>query len=145
MVRAVGAIVQATNQRAEVVRFYREKLGLGDPDHAGGRQFFMVGDVRLGIDAGDARLRGPLPRTSLCFVVDDLDAQVSHMKSLGVPFDVDPTQENGARVAVCRDPDGNFVTLMSGPARAAARPSKRPAARPARQPTANKGKKGKKR
>ena len=71
MVTAVGAIVQATHQRAELVRFYREALGLGDPDAVGGHQYFMVGDIHLGIDSGDPRLRGPLPRTGVTFVVDD--------------------------------------------------------------------------
>jgi catechol 2,3-dioxygenase-like lactoylglutathione lyase family enzyme len=118
MVTAVGAIVQATNQRAELVRFYREALGLGDPDAVGGHQYFLVGDIHLGIDSGDPRVRGPLPRTGVYFVVDDLEAQVAHMKEQGVAFDVEPVEENwGARVAVCRDPDGNFVTLMSGPRR----------------------------
>ncbi|MHB1845297.1 MAG: VOC family protein [Deltaproteobacteria bacterium] len=140
MVRAVGGIVQATTQRAELVRFYREKLGLGDPDQHGGRQFFMVGDVRLGIDGGDSRLRGPVPRTGLSFVVDDLEAQVAHMKSLGVPFDLEPTQESGgARVAVCRDPDGNFVTLMSGPSRRAAPVAVRPPKRSAKKPPPKRG------
>ena len=105
MVTAVGAIVQATHQRAELVRFYREALGLGDPDAVGGHQYFMVGDIHLGIDSG-----------GVYFVVDDLEAQVAHMKQQGIAFNVEPVEENwGARVAVCRDPDGNFVTLMSGP------------------------------
>jgi predicted enzyme related to lactoylglutathione lyase len=115
MVTAVGAIVHATSQRNELVRFYREKLGLGAPDHLKGQQFFRVGDLRLGIEGPDTRLRGAMPRTNLYFVVDDLDAQVGHMKAQGVPFDIDPQESGGARVAVCRDPDGNFVTLMSGP------------------------------
>jgi hypothetical protein len=37
------------------------------------------------------------------------------MKGLGVPFDIEPQESGGTRVAVCRDPDGNFVTLTSGP------------------------------
>ncbi len=132
MITAVGAIVHSTSQRNELVRFYREKLGLGDPDHTKGQQFFRLGDVRLGVEGADSRLRGPLPRTGLCFVVDDLDAQVSHMKSLGVPFDVEPQESGGARLAVCRDPDGNFVTLMAGPRLPASRVA------PARNPRSSK-------
>ena len=139
MITAVGAIVHATSQRNELVRFYREKLGLGSPDHSKGQQFFRLGDVRLGIEGSDSTLRGPLPRTGLQFVVDDLDAQVTHMKSLGVPFDVDPQESGGARIAVCRDPDGNYVTLLAGP--------KLPGSRvaPARRPTRSKAKSKKKR
>jgi len=33
-----------------------------------------------------------------------------------VPFDIEPASDgSGARRAVCRDPDGNFVALLSGP------------------------------
>ncbi len=147
MITAIGAIVHATHQRNELVRFYREKLGLGDPDHTKGQQFFRIGDLRLGIDAGDARLRGPLPRTGLAFVVDDLDRQVSHMKSLGVAFDLEPHEASGARVAVCRDPDGNFVTLMSGPRLGDNRPApaRRPKGRGAAKRTGAKPKAKKKR
>jgi catechol 2,3-dioxygenase-like lactoylglutathione lyase family enzyme len=118
VVTAISAIVQSTTRRADVVRFYREALALGEPDHTQGRDFFMVGDLHLAIDAGDPRLRGPLPRIGLFFVVDDLEAQVNHMKEAGISFDLEPTQDpSGTRLAVCRDPDGNFVTLMSGPRR----------------------------
>jgi catechol 2,3-dioxygenase-like lactoylglutathione lyase family enzyme len=122
VVTAISAIVQSTARRADVVRFYREALALGEPDHTQGRDFFMVGDVHLAVDAGDPRLQGPLPRLGLFFVVDDLEAQVSHMKEAGVSFDVEPTPDSsGTRLAVCRDPDGNYVTLMSGPRRARSR------------------------
>ncbi|HUB07992.1 MAG TPA: VOC family protein [Myxococcales bacterium] len=141
MITAVGAIVHSTSQRNELVRFYREKLGLGDPDHTRGQQFFRLGDVRLGVEGSDARLRGPLPRTGLYFVVDDLEAQVSHMKSLGVPFDVEPQDSGGTRVAVCRDPDGNFVTLMAGPRLPGHRVA--PARPPRSRAKAGKGKKKK--
>jgi catechol 2,3-dioxygenase-like lactoylglutathione lyase family enzyme len=118
VVTAISAIVQSTTRRADVVRFYREALALGEPDHTQGRDFFMVGDVHLAVDAGDPRLRGPLPRLGLFFVVDDLEAQVTHMKEAGVSFDIEPSQDpSGTRLAVCRDPDGNYVTLMSGPRR----------------------------
>jgi catechol 2,3-dioxygenase-like lactoylglutathione lyase family enzyme len=118
VVTAISAIVQSTTRRADVVRFYREALAVGEPDHTQGRDFFMVGDTHLAIDAGDPRLRGTLPRLGLFFVVDDLEGQVAHMKEAGIAFDVEPTQDQGGtRLAVCRDPDGNFVTLMSGPRR----------------------------
>ncbi|MHB8420717.1 MAG: VOC family protein [Myxococcales bacterium] len=143
MITAVGAIVHATHQRNELVRFYREKLGLGDPDHTRGQQFFRLGALRLGIEGADARLRGPLPRTGLYFVVDDLDAQVTHMKSLGVPFEVEPHDSGGTRLAVCRDPDGNFVTLMAGPRLPGRRVA--PARAPRRAKAKAKARNGKKR
>jgi catechol 2,3-dioxygenase-like lactoylglutathione lyase family enzyme len=116
MVTAIRAIVHSSPSRADLVRFYREGLGLGDPDHLHGEELFQVGDLHLGVNSGDSRLRGPVPRVSITFVVDDLDEQVAHLKSLGIPFDLEPTQDsNGTRRAVCRDPDGNLVTLLSGP------------------------------
>ncbi len=142
MIAAIGAVVHATHQRTELVRFYREKLGLGDPDHTKGEDFFRIGELRLGIEGADPRLRGPMPRISLSFVVDDVDRQVSHMKSLGVAFDVEPHAAGGARVAVCRDPDGNFVTLVSGPRLASDRPAPAHAPKKAAKAKARARKKG---
>ena len=122
MVTAIGAIIHATSQRADLVRFYRDGLGLGDPDHLRGEELFQVGDLCLGVGSGEGRPRGVLPRLGLTFIVDDLEGQVAHLKGLGIPFDVEPTPEaSGARRAVCRDPDGNFVTLLSGPRQPGAR------------------------
>ena len=122
MVTAIRAILHSSPSRSDLVRFYRDGLGLGDPDHLHGEELFQVGDLHLTVNSGDGRLRGPVPRISITFVVDDLDEQVAHLKSLGVPFEVEPTQDaTGARRAVCRDPDGNFVILLSGPRAAGAK------------------------
>jgi hypothetical protein len=122
MVTAVRAILHSSPSRSDLVRFYRDGLGLGDPDHLQGEELFQVGDLHLAVNSGDGRLRGPVPRISITFVVDDLDDQVAHLKGLGVPFEVEPTQDStGARRAVCRDPDGNFVILLSGPRAAGAK------------------------
>ena len=116
MATSIRTISHTTPQRASLVRFYREGLGLGDPEHAGGDELFQFGDLVLRISSGDSRLRAPLPRTSLTFQVDDLDERVEHLKAAGVPFDVEPSADgSGNRRAVCRDPDGNFVVLLSGP------------------------------
>ncbi len=122
MVTAIRAIVHSSPSRSDLVRFYRDGLGLGDPDHLHGEELFQVGDLHLGVNSGDGRVRGSLPRVSITFVVDDLDEQVEHLRGLGVPFDLDPTQDSsGTRRAICRDPDGNFVVLLSGPRAAGAR------------------------
>jgi len=122
MVTAVRAILHSSPSRSDLVRFYRDGLGLGDPDHLQGEELFQIGDLHVAVNSGDGRLRGPVPRISITFVVDDLDEQVSHLKSLGIPFEVEPIQDStGARRAVCRDPDGNFVILLSGPRAAGAR------------------------
>jgi catechol 2,3-dioxygenase-like lactoylglutathione lyase family enzyme len=113
---SIRTILHTTAQRANLVRFYREGLGLGDPEHSSGEELFQVGDVTLRISSGDSRLRAPVPRTSLTFLVDDLEEQVEHLKAVGVPFDLEPASDgSGARRAICRDPDGNFVALLSGP------------------------------
>jgi catechol 2,3-dioxygenase-like lactoylglutathione lyase family enzyme len=116
MATSIRTILHTTAQRSNLVRFYREGLGLGDPGHSTGEEFFELGDMVLRISSGDSRLRAPVPRTSLTFLVDDLEERVEHLKALGVPFDLEPASNgSGARRAVCRDPDGNFVVLLSGP------------------------------
>ncbi len=113
---SIRTILHTTAQRSNLVRFYREGLGLGDPEHSSGEELFRVGEVTLRISSGDSRLRAPVPRTSLTFLVDDLEEHVEHLKAVGVPFDIEPASDgSGARRAVCRDPDGNFVALLSGP------------------------------
>jgi catechol 2,3-dioxygenase-like lactoylglutathione lyase family enzyme len=116
MATSIRTILHTTAQRSNLVRFYREGLGLGDPEHSSGEELFQVGDVTLRISSGDSRLRAPVPRTSLTFLVDDLEEHVEHLKAVGVPFDIEPASDgSGSRRAVCRDPDGNFVALLSGP------------------------------
>jgi catechol 2,3-dioxygenase-like lactoylglutathione lyase family enzyme len=116
MATSIRTILHTTAQRSNLVRFYREGLGLGDPEHTAGDEMFEVGDLVLRISSGDSRLRAPVPRTSLTFLVDDLEERVEHLKALGVPFDLEPAADgSGARRAVCRDPDANFVVLLSGP------------------------------
>jgi len=116
MATSIRTILHTTTQRSNLVRFYREGLGLGDPEHSAGDESFEVGDMVLRISSGDSRLRAPVPRTSLTFLVDDLEERVEHLKALGVPFDLEPAADgSGARRAVCRDPDANFVVLLSGP------------------------------
>ncbi len=116
MATSIRTILHTTPQRSNLVRFYREGLGLGDPEHSGGEELFEVGALALKISSGDSRLRAPVPRTSLTFQVDDLEERVEHLKGIGVPFDIEPSADGaGSRRAVCRDPDGNFVILLSGP------------------------------
>jgi len=116
MATSIRTILHTTTQRSNLVRFYREGLGLGDPEHSSGDESFEVGDLVLRISSGDSRLRAPVPRTSVTFLVDDLEERVEHLKALGVPFDLEPAADgSGARRAVCRDPDANLVVLLSGP------------------------------
>src|ERR1700722_1983277 len=103
---SIRTILHTTAQRPNLVRFYREGLGLGDPEHSSGEEFFEVGNMVLRISSGDSRLRAPVPRISLTFLVDDLEERVEHLKALGVPFDLEPAADgSGSRRAVCRDPD----------------------------------------
>jgi predicted enzyme related to lactoylglutathione lyase len=158
MATSIRTIQHTTSQRSNLVRFYRDGLGLGDPEHAGGEEAFRLGELALGISSGDARLHGPVPRTTLTFAVDDLEEKIAHLKALGVPFDAEPSSGGGAsRRAICRDPDGNFVILLSGPrvarrsndddgrpsrkSRKAAKKSQKKASRPASKKSSKSAKK----
>lgn len=49
------------------------------------------------------------------FDTDDVDAEVSRLRAQGVEFAVNPIDlpDWGTRIAVCRDPDGNAIELVS--------------------------------
>ncbi|MGH8022411.1 MAG: VOC family protein [Limisphaerales bacterium] len=49
--------------------------------------------------------------TCVAFEVDDLDAEISRLKSLGAKFVVEATDTPVCRFAILRDPDGNPVMI----------------------------------
>jgi len=50
----------------------------------------------------------------IAFTVQDVDAEYERLSKAGVPFNSSPQQspDGYAKVAFCRDPDGNFIELV---------------------------------
>ena len=65
MVTAVRAILHSSPNRSDLVRFYREGLGLGDPDHLQGEELFQVGDLHVAVNSGDGRASKKLTKKAL--------------------------------------------------------------------------------
>ena len=73
------------------------------------------GDSTLSIQEAETRPLGSVPPNNivLYFECDDLDAEVERLKSLGLPFDEDPTDRPWLwRQAYLKDPNGNKVCLF---------------------------------
>lgn len=93
--------------------FYEGLLGLKLTMEAPGGMWveYTVGGSTLGLGSfGEAWISSP-HGTCVGFEVDDLDAEVSRLKSKGVPVHMDITDSPVCRFAMISDPDGNKVML----------------------------------
>ena len=73
------------------------------------------GDSTLSIQQAETRPSGSVSDQSivLYFECDDLDGEVTRLKSLGLVFDEDPTDREWLwRQAYLRDPNGNRICLF---------------------------------
>ena len=109
------AIVVRDLDRAK--SFYRDRLGLTHLfDAPPGLSFFQCGEVRLMLTPPEG------PETAgisiVYYEVEDIEAAHRALEAGGVPFESAPhfIAKLGDRdlwLAICRDPDGNMVGLMS--------------------------------
>ncbi len=93
--------------------FYEGALGLKPTmDSAGGLWVeYDVGASTFGIGSyGDAWKPAP-EGTCVAFEVDNLEAEVSRLKSKGVPIHADITDTPVCRFAIVCDPDANKIML----------------------------------
>jgi len=107
-------VMVGTDQPEALARFYGEVLGLPrverfhDP-------VFDAGEAKIRIlEHSRVHGRNPAPeRHQINLFVDDVEAEASRLRGLGVPFVRDPEREWwGGVVATMTDPDGNYVQLL---------------------------------
>jgi predicted enzyme related to lactoylglutathione lyase len=99
--------------------FYEGMLGLKPTMESAGGMWveYEVGPSTLGIGCyGEAWKPSP-DWTCVAFEVDNLDAEVSRLKSKGVPVHMDIMDTPVCRFAILSDPDGNKVMLHKRGAR----------------------------
>ena len=88
--------------------------------------FAIVFDVNgVGLRVQQVEQVAAVPYTSLGFAVEDLPQAVSELSAKGVVFEKYPFLEqddqgiwstaDGAKVAWCKDPDGNTVSFSQNP------------------------------
>lgn len=111
--RRVDALLLDSSNAAELVRFYRDRLGIplveerhgSDPHWA----CFLEG-VHFAIHA-KAGLAGAPRAVQISFEVEDVDAAVAELRAAGVTIEQEPVTRPYGRLAAVRDPDGNLVYL----------------------------------
>jgi len=114
------------------LRFYGERLGFTEVMHPAPTFAMMSrGDLRFVLSApsgqgggGQTMADGTSPEPGgwnrLMLQVEDLDAEVAHLRDAGVSFRSDVIEGVGGRQVLVEDPSGNLVELFQ-PTRAEAR------------------------
>lgn len=103
-----------SHRTVETVEFF-EKLGLRRivdslPRYA--RLECLDGDATLSVNEFEEHT--PINNIVLYFECDDLDGEVTRLRSLGLEFDEDPTDRPWLwRQAYLKDPSGNRICLFS--------------------------------
>jgi predicted enzyme related to lactoylglutathione lyase len=92
--------------------FYEGVLGLKPTMESPGGVWaeYDLGSGTLGLGCYEGWKPSP-DGTCVAFEVDDLDAEVSRLKSKGVPVHMDIVDSRICRFAIVSDPDGNKVML----------------------------------
>jgi predicted enzyme related to lactoylglutathione lyase len=106
-----------SEQPEELIRFYRDIVGLTPADHVAPGAF-MVGTasfIALIIERHDevsGRTKEP-NRVLLNFLVEDVAAEQARLEGLGVAFTRPASHDEGfGTIATFVDPDGNLCQLM---------------------------------
>ena len=116
-VKRLNAVLLDSSNPAELVRFYRDRLGIPLEDERHGSELhwacFLDG-VHFAIHQKQGL--GGLPRNvAVSFEVDDVDGIFSKLRQEGVPVELEPCTRPFGRLAAVRDPDGNVVHLHRYP------------------------------
>ena len=93
--------------------FYEGVLGLKPTMESGGGMWveYDIGPGTFGIGCYGETWKPSPEGTCVAFEVDNLDAEVSRLKSKGVPVHLDVEDTPVCRFAIVCDPDGNKVML----------------------------------
>lgn len=99
--------------------FYEGTLGLKPTmESAGGAWVeYDVGPATFAIGCYGEVWKPSSDGTCVAFEVDDLDAEMSGLKSKGVPVHMDVTDTPVCRFAIVCDPDGNKIMIHKRKAR----------------------------
>ena len=93
-------------------RFYEDVLGLRRARSYHDDWFeYDLGDTTFAITSADAERPIPVQRGFIAFEVDDLDAEVTRLHGLGVPFKRAIRESAVCRYAIVLDPDGSEAMI----------------------------------
>lgn len=122
--RGIGGVFLDSADPAALAAWYDEHLAVGFVEHPDGGSFYRVFHTR-DIETSEVRenpvlainpAAGPLAPGDqrghiLGLRVDDLDAVLDHLATVGITTDGDLLEWEGGRHARIRDPEGNRVEL----------------------------------
>jgi predicted enzyme related to lactoylglutathione lyase len=93
--------------------FYEGVLGLKPTMESAGGMWveYGVGASTFGIGSYGDAWKPSAEGTCIAFEVDNLDAEISRLKTKGVPVPMDPMETPVCRFAIVCDPDGNRIML----------------------------------
>ena len=113
----VAQIAITVRDQDRAKSFYRDRLGLTHLfDAPPSLSFFQCGEVRLMLAPPEGPETGGI--SIVYYEVDDIDAAHQALAGDGVAFESAPhvvarLGDQDLWLAICRDPDGNMVGLMS--------------------------------
>ncbi len=104
-----------SDQPQELLRFYRDVVGLPPHPDANRESTLMAGPLELVFDS-HSKVKGAAPqpeRALLNLMVDDIAAEEARMEAAGVQFIRKQGREYwGGVISTFVDPDGNYAQLI---------------------------------
>jgi predicted enzyme related to lactoylglutathione lyase len=93
--------------------FYEGVLGLKLTTEAAGGTWieYTIGHGTFAIGCYGDQWKPSKDGTGIAFEVDDFDAEVARLKSLGVKFSLEPMPTPVCHFAIISDPDGNNIFI----------------------------------
>jgi len=110
-----GSTTWSEDIQKNLLPFYRDIVGL--KPNIESVEFVVFGDPNapafaLGTHSEVKGKNNDPARHMVGFATDDIDAEVSRLKSKGVEFVDDPEKFDQVTVATFKDPEGNYVQLL---------------------------------
>jgi catechol 2,3-dioxygenase-like lactoylglutathione lyase family enzyme len=126
VIKGIDHVAVVTTDIERAARFYTEVLGFRETlrletTHSGTIIFVSLNGTQMELFGGGkprhaSEDENEVGYTHITLLVDDVDAEFSRLKSLGVEFSLEPqAAESGLRLAFLRDPDGNAIELLQRP------------------------------
>jgi methylmalonyl-CoA/ethylmalonyl-CoA epimerase len=113
----IGQILVPVHDVEQAVAFYRDTLGMKFLFQIPGAAFFDCGGVRLMLGVPE-KPEFDHPASIIYYRVDDIQATYAWLASREVPFEGQPhlvahMDDHDLWMAFFRDPNGNYLALMS--------------------------------
>jgi predicted enzyme related to lactoylglutathione lyase len=113
MIREIAFVGIPVTDLSRARDFYERKLGLKKSrDSAGGKWIeYDIGACTLGIGSYGEQWKASPDGTCVALEVDDVDVEISRLKSEGVAIFMGGTDTPICRFAMIADPDGNKIII----------------------------------